>query len=196
MLKILSLTICFLAVFTVMIALQNSVSAQGIGNCDSSYVVKTEKDPHVISDMSQKWIKAIIKAGSQNQGDACFSFTENITDGCYTVEGLGTATASAVKVGGGPACKDISHVEWFAEQRPTPEPSIDPSPSASPSATPSPTVTVSSEPTPTPEPSPSSIPSLSLTPSVTTESVEKQQERMIEEVKQENGGQLPSMGFK
>lgn len=190
-------------------------SAQGLGNCDPSHNVKTESEPHTVSDISKIWVKAIIKAGSQNQGDACFEFVVDGDDGCYSVTGLGTATASATKIGSGKDCKDISHVEWFAEDinvpsTPTPEPSLDPSPSATPNSTPSPsidpTATPSATPSPTPQStpqptstpvaSPTSTPQATSSPTTKVESVEVQQQRVIEEVTKENGGVMPQIGFK
>jgi len=38
---------------------------------------------------------------------------------CYVVAGLGTPTATITRVGAGPSCKDISHVEFASAARPT-----------------------------------------------------------------------------
>lgn len=47
-------------------------------------------------------------------------FTENGSDGCYAVAGIGSATASAEQVGEpGPGCQDISNVSWYIDCRPT-----------------------------------------------------------------------------
>lgn len=191
--------ITLIGLLATLVLLKDTVFAQGLGNCDPSHDIKTENEPHTVSDISKRWIKAIIKAGSQNQGDACFEFTQDGTDECYVVTGLGTATASAVKVGEGRNCKDISHVEWFSDPSPSPSPETSPSPEPSPSVSPSPTP----EPTPEVRPSPTATPSASPSPSPSptqnptpTPSVEQQHQQMMEEVKKENGGVLPPIGFK
>ncbi len=102
---------------------------------------------------------------------------------------------------------------------PSSEPSISPSPVLSPSVTPEPSVEVtptpSVSPVPTPSPTPSSTPIVSpsifpthfpdVSPTPTTEpkteekkseSVEVQQQRVIEEIRRENGGVVPQIGFK
>jgi hypothetical protein len=53
-----------------------------------------------------------IKAGTD-----CFIVTSNgVTgDGCYTVAGIGTTSVTVTRVGAGPGCKGISHVEVAGE---------------------------------------------------------------------------------
>lgn len=176
------------------------VYTQGLGNCDPNHDVKVDGEQFV-TDINKRWVKAIIKAGSQNQGDACFEFTQDGDNGCYAVFGLGTDTAHAVKIGSGRDCKDISHVEFFAEDveaTPNPSPSASPSPPPSIDPSPSPSVDPSPTPDPTPSVSPIPSPSASPTPSSTpvTESVEKQQEKVMEEVRKENPELLGVVGFK
>ena len=74
-----------------------------------------------------------IKAGTQIFGSLA---------GCYVISGIGTPTATATRIGSGPACKEISHVDFFTG--PGPEPTPTPTPEPTPEPTPSPT------PTPTP----------------------------------------------
>jgi hypothetical protein len=171
----------------------------GLGNCDDSHDVKTDGES-LVTDPNKIWVKAIIKAGSQNQGDACFTFTQDGNDGCYAVSGLGTDTAHATKIGEGRDCKDISHVEWFSENHsssPTPEPSADPSPEVSPTpeVTPSPIIEVTTDPSPIVTPSPEVLVSPSPTP-VTQKEVEKEVQKMIEEVKKEDPQLLGKVSFK
>lgn len=146
-------------------------SAQGLGNC-GEFTFKDEQFPFGFTLPNGIVKKLVIKAGSQNQGDACFEFIQDGDDGCYSVSGLGTASASATKIGEGPECKDISHVEFTGED-PTPTPS----PSASPSATPSPTPDPSPSPTPTPE------------TKIEDKPIEKQVEQVRQEYIQEHGAE-------
>jgi hypothetical protein len=181
---------------------------QGLGNCTTGWTTKDESTDSLVTDAANDghWVKAVIKAGSQNQGDACFTFTQDGDNGCYAVFGLGTDTAHASKIGEGSSCKDISHVEWFLEEpisSPSASPSASPTiePTATPSSLPSPLATT--EPTSTPSAIPT--PSASVTPSPTPEvspipgenqPVEKQMEQMIEEVKKTDPQILGTMGLK
>lgn len=90
----------------------------GQGNCLPGATDKTADDPGnvvtIIAGTGQVITALAIKAGSENQLDQkCFSYTEDDLDGpCYTVEGLGTATARIERIDSGSDCKEISHVEW------------------------------------------------------------------------------------
>lgn len=186
----------------VAIVLQTKVFAQGIGNCGSGFLHKDESAPfgwtRLDGDMIIK--KVIVKAGSQNQGDACFEFDQApANDGCYEVLGLGTSTVTVIKVGEGRNCKDISHVEFYGDLSPSPSPSLDPSPSATPSASPSPSIDPSPSATPSasPSPSPSVSPSPSPLPSPTPEVKTPEQEHAVimKELKEEHGT-VPELGYK
>lgn len=78
--------------------------------CDGGACEKDEDSPFEItlsggSLISQLWIKA-------SSGEtACFLFTADGDNGCYTVTGIGTQTVRAVKSGLGDSCHDISHIE-------------------------------------------------------------------------------------
>ncbi len=144
---------------------QHSVYSVGLGNCQDGYVFKAESGPFTYTAPNGQTInQIIIKAGSQNQGDACFDFTLNGNDGCYEVSGFGTQTVTAVKIGSGRDCKDISHAEFYSGSTgtptPTPTPTVTPTPTPSdgendptptPTPTPEPSVTPTVTPTPTPE---------------------------------------------
>lgn len=162
------------------------VYAQGLGNCEDGWV---EKDESPAFQFIGNPGKVIIKAGSQNQGQACFEFTQDSTDGCYSVSGFGTGNVTVIKIGDGPDCKDISHTEWFGgDIIVTPSPS----PSASASASPSPSPSI--DPSPAPSPSPLSTP-LS-TPSSPTPSMEVQMQQVMEEVKREDPQLIGKVSFK
>lgn len=122
----------------------SEVSAQGQGNCGcgAGYEL-VEKDEHSPFDFWQKNAlvsKAVVKAGSQNQGTACFETTDNgnFANGCYKAEDMGKWwwTAKVKKIGGS-SCKDISHVE-FCKVVPTATPTRTPTPTSTPTPTPTP----------------------------------------------------------
>lgn len=100
--------------FGVGFALPNQPLA-GKGNCGEGFIYKDSSAPYEYNG-DQNICKVKIKAGSQVQGDACFTFKfppSNQNDGCYNVRGLGS---SSVRVGGGGTsndCKSISHVEFY-----------------------------------------------------------------------------------
>ncbi len=91
--------------------------AGGKGTCGDAHAAKAEAAPYAFTTGTNQVVsRVIIKAGSQVQGQACFTFTADGTDGCYTVTGIGTGTAVATKTGPDSHwCKDISHVEFTAE---------------------------------------------------------------------------------
>lgn len=91
----------------------------GAGDCGSNYLAKDETDPFEY-DGEQLICGSIVKAGSQVQGEACFSLTiANPNDGCYAATGLGTNSVRVRKVGGD-ECKGISHVEFYPCQQEEP----------------------------------------------------------------------------
>ena len=143
-----------------------SVFSQGLGNCGTGWVAKDESSPFEYNG-EVRITKVIVKAGSQNQGDACFEYTQNGDDGCYALQGLGGFIVQVWKTGDGKDCKDISHVEFYGEVIPTPiaepsetpvatasalpSPNIIPSPTAGASATPVSSTTPTSAPTEAPK---------------------------------------------
>lgn len=122
----------------------DSINA-GQGNC-SDFDVKIENGPPwTYTNPSGEIITQVtIKAGSQEQGEACFTFTADGATNCYVVNGIGTSSITASDTGNS-GCKEISHIEIQLE-RPTdtPEP-----PTATPTDTPEPPTAT---PTDTPEP--------------------------------------------
>lgn len=197
-LVILWILISLLSLILLIISLVTKVHAQGLGNCNTGWVFKAESEPFGVGMIHGSINKVIVKAGSQNQGDACFEFTADGDDGCYRVSGFGTDLVSVQKIGGGRDCKDISHVEFYAEEvtTPTPEPSVDPSPT--PSIDPSPSATPSASPTVSPEPSPMSTPSpvLLTSPQPTSTPTVEQQTQIIHEELIKEYGKIPEIGFK
>ena len=145
----------------------------GAGNCGSGYIAKDENSPFEYNG-GQNVCKVTIKAGSQEQGEACYSFRyppANQSNGCYNVSGLGS---NSVSVGGGdtgPDCKGISHVEFYScPVPPTDTPTIPPPPTdtSTPTET-EPTPTETEAPTQTPEITPTNtqdLPSPSPTPTI------------------------------
>lgn len=87
----------------------------GQGTCDTGYDEKYEGSGpfNLTAPDGMVFTQVIIKAGSdQSAGEACNYFTSD-SSGCYSVSGIGTDTLSVSKIGSGPECKDISHIEVF-----------------------------------------------------------------------------------
>ena len=134
----------------------------------------------------------IVKAGNENSTpEPCKEvYPTNNYGSCYTVAISGNDVV-VTKIGSGPNCKDISHLEGTyvqASPTPSPSPSEDPSPtpevSPSPDVSPSPTPTDEpnceelencEDPSPTPEVSPSPDVSPSPTPTNTPNSCDPEQ---------------------
>jgi hypothetical protein len=74
--------------------------------------------------------------------------------GCYVVTGIGTPTVTVTRIGSGPECKEISHVDFFTGPGPTPTPPPTPTPTPPPTPTPTPPPPPPPTPTPTPTPTP------------------------------------------
>lgn len=71
----------------------------------------------------------VIKAGSEQSGAGEFPYSGDANDGCYLVDFLDEGTDfDWARIGDGPSCKDISHIQiWFGPcptltPTPTPEP--------------------------------------------------------------------------
>lgn len=78
-----------------------------------------------------------IKAGTET-----FVFNSDGSDGCYTVDGIGTDHVEVSGGGTGRDCKEISHVVFYGcepDASPSPEPSPEPSPDPTPEPSPEPT---------------------------------------------------------
>ncbi|HET9251613.1 MAG TPA: hypothetical protein VFP58_05800 [Candidatus Eisenbacteria bacterium] len=129
------------------------------GHCapDQSAVFgKDEDGPEykLCGNITAVWIKG---------GTDCFGpYTGDVTTSCYSID-FDNGCVTVTKVGPGPVCKGVSHIE--ATGTPGPSPSPTPKPSPSPSPTPSPTPKPSPSPSPTPSPTPKPSPSPEPTPS-------------------------------
>jgi hypothetical protein len=92
-------------------------SAQGKGTCiEGGTKIDNPGNFEVInvSGITQVSVKA---------GNDCFYYPPDAgqqTSTCYTVTGLGTSTVTVTKVGAGPVCKDISHIEYTTGTTPPP----------------------------------------------------------------------------
>lgn len=141
------------------------VLSQGTGNCSEGSVFKDEQSPWEYTG-DQIITRVIIKAGSQIQGEACFVFTQDGSNGCYAVTGIGTNHVVVTEVEGGTDCKEISHVEFYADEI-TPTPTETPAPTDTPVPTPTETPVVTptpgTDPTPTVTPDPTATPTQSPT---------------------------------
>lgn len=84
-------------------------NAQGAGNCNSGWTAKDEDAPYKY-DGSEIITKVIVKSGL-----GCFVFLRDGSNGCYTINGLGTTSVTARLAGTeGPSCQAISHVEFYS----------------------------------------------------------------------------------
>jgi len=79
----------------------------GAHQCPTECGVKLEHAPWVYSG-SQAVSGVCIKAGTENIG-----FSQDGSNGCYTVTGLGTTSVSVTGGGTSRYCKDISNVVFY-----------------------------------------------------------------------------------
>lgn len=102
---------------------------------------KVEPGPFTYSAPSGQVVtKVCVKSGT-----SVYYFTANGDDGCYAISGINTQNASAVKIGDGRSCQDISHANFYTAVESSPTPTL------TPTATPSPTPSVTPTPTPVDE---------------------------------------------
>jgi hypothetical protein len=160
-------------VLALLLAGQSNIVAQGDCNhCPHDQCAKLESPPWSYSITEGVFTELVVKSAT-----ACFSFTADGTNGCYSVEGIGTQSISAQRIGDGPNCQQISHVLvlWKDEATDTPTPTATdtPTPTRTSTATatptdgpsPTPTITVSPTPvTPTPTPTDGPTPTATVTP--------------------------------
>lgn len=154
------LTILFLSLSTIFVTTVYAASAQlgGQANGYSCYADdanrwKVENGNTATLPEGYSFAKISVKAGN-----GCVSvYPVNDVPTCYQVNVSGT-TVTVTKIGDGPDCKDISHLEGTfstdTSASPSPSGSVSPSPSASPSPTPTPTSTPATSATPSPESTP------------------------------------------
>jgi hypothetical protein len=89
--------------------LAGPVAAQGQGTCiEGGTKIDNPGDSEVIEAPAGSVITQVaIKAGRD-----CFFFPPLTSNDCYSVSGLGTSTVTITRIGSGPDCKEISHIEY------------------------------------------------------------------------------------
>jgi hypothetical protein len=128
--------------------------------------IKDEKAPFAATAPEGEIVTGVcVKAGMQ-------TIPLSSSDACYDVTGIGTASATVVKVGTSSSCKDISYATFYtASPTPTPTPTNTPTstPTNTPTAlaTPTPTNTPTDTPTPSPTNTPTNTPTDTPTPTPT-----------------------------
>lgn len=133
--------------------------AQGQGNCldpnATGYIKEDTGGTSVTINADAGFIikSVTVKAGSdESTSDPCTTFTQNGTFACYAVSGLGTGSVTVTKVGSGPDCKDISHLEAIEVTPPTETPPTETPPTETPPTETPPTETPPTETPPTETP--------------------------------------------
>jgi hypothetical protein len=92
----------------------------GVGNCLGGDATKTPDDPGDVVILTAP-AGQVITTVSIKAGTPCFTFTaDGSVPGCYTVEGIGTSSVTVTRIGSGPSCKEISHVEFLTSTGPPP----------------------------------------------------------------------------
>lgn len=131
--------------------------------CSTGWEHKDENQPFSYSTTFDKEIWQICVKAGQNT----YVYTTNGFDGCYLRSGIGGGgnTVSAVRLGNGNQCQEISHVAFYTRPVPTPTPTATPTPTVSP--TPSPTVSPTPTPSVEPSPTPTETPRPTETPKPT-----------------------------
>lgn len=104
-------TLLALSILSVAPMLEPLSAAPGSGSCApaGSNVTKIDNpgDEEVFTAPDGQVIdRVFIKAGQD-----CFEFTQDTAGPCYTVSGIGTQTVTVRRVGTGPGCRQISHIE-------------------------------------------------------------------------------------
>jgi hypothetical protein len=109
MLKFAALTTMVSLGLTAAYVLAGPVAAQGQGTCiEGATKIDNPGDSEVITAPEGSVILQVgIKAGRD-----CFLFPPLTSNDCYSVEGLGTSTVTITRIGSGPNCKEISHIEY------------------------------------------------------------------------------------
>jgi hypothetical protein len=92
----------------------------GVGNCLGGDATKTPDDPGDVVILTAP-DGQVITTVSIKAGTPCFTFTaDGSVPGCYTVEGIGTSSVTVTRIGSGPSCREISHVEFLTSTGPPP----------------------------------------------------------------------------
>src|SRR5262245_56024815 len=163
----------------------SGVSAQSVPPCPSILTTNLSEDTgNCLQPNQAKWHNIdpgrpsyvptagpgeIITEVAIKAGTRCFDYQQDSPGLCYSVTGVGTSTVTIVKVGSGPLCQDISHVEWYTGPAPTGTPTATRPATSLPCATPTATRLPSETPTgtPTPTPTPRSPPTATGTATTT-----------------------------
>jgi hypothetical protein len=123
--------------------------ADDFSPCGVGFEIKIEESGPITYTTSPG--KVISEVGIKS-GTGCFYFTEDGSDGCYQVFGIGTQTVNVQRIGSGSSCQAISHIIIYTTDKPKPTPPTptdEPTPTEEPTPTDEPTPT---KPTPTEEP--------------------------------------------
>jgi hypothetical protein len=112
-------------IFSLLASHATLAAASGLGNCAPSDVAKTDSAPYTLSG---SWSAAYFKAGVPCYGPFTSDTVVNV-DGvdCFWVQ-FSATNITVTKVGPGPTCKDISHIEGVVATAPAPTPTPTPQP--------------------------------------------------------------------
>jgi len=98
------------AFFLMLLIFSGTALGTGQGNCLESSDMKYDGPGPIVVDapVGEVFTEVAIKSGV-NIG--CRFYDADTNDGCYSVSGIGTGTLTVEKIGSGPECQDISHIE-------------------------------------------------------------------------------------
>lgn len=155
--KLLFGLVVFLTICLILAAISPlPASAEGQGNClnpDTPGFIKEDTGGVTVTisaDLGFIINSVTVKAGSEQSSDgSCTTFTQDGTYACYAISGIGTSSVTVTKVGSGPDCKDISHLEAIQVIVPTENPTATNTPTETPTDTPTETPTNTPTETPT-----------------------------------------------
>ena len=100
-------------------ALGGGTYACGDGACPDCHKIEDPGESATWTSAAGTFInKVVIKSGAGGATGAEFTFTTNGSDGCYSVSGIGTRTATAARMAeDSPSCQAISHVRFYYDCR-------------------------------------------------------------------------------
>ncbi|MEK7112940.1 MAG: hypothetical protein AAB875_06540, partial [Patescibacteria group bacterium] len=100
-----------LVILLVAMTLLTKVAHAKTDHCSDGWVYKSEAPPFAYTAENGKNITMIcIKSSTET-----FVYTSDTNDGCYQISGIGTQAASAVKIGEGRLCHDISYTAFYED---------------------------------------------------------------------------------
>jgi len=163
--KLLFVFVAILAVCLILAGISPlPASAEGQGNClnpDTPGFIKEDTGGTTVTinaDVGYVINSVTVKAGSEQSSDSpCTTFNQDGTYLCYAISGIGTSSVTVTKVGTGPGCKDISHLEAIQVIVPTDTPTATNTP------TETPTETLTETPTDTPTETPTETTTVTVT---------------------------------